>query len=67
MDNNITEPQERKRIIRIRVEADRYLVEEMATRISEFIGGQGFEVVDQSRLVPNLNDRELGRVFILVR
>jgi maleate cis-trans isomerase len=59
--------QEKKRVMRIRVEADRLLVEEMATRISEFIVQQGFEVLDQSRLVTVQNDRELGRVFILVR
>jgi maleate cis-trans isomerase len=59
--------QDKKRVMRIRVEADRLLVEEMATRISEFIVQQGFEVLDQSRLVTVQNDRELGRVFILVR
>jgi maleate cis-trans isomerase len=61
------EPQKCKKVMRIRVEADRLLVEEMATRISEFIVQQGFEVLDQSRLVTVQNDRELGRVFILVR
>jgi maleate cis-trans isomerase len=67
MEEITQEPQKCKKVMRIRVEADRLLVEEMATRISEFIVQQGFEVLDQSRLVTVQNDRELGRVFILVR
>lgn len=67
MAEDTQEPQKCKKVMRIRVEADRLLVEEMATRISEFIVQQGFEVLDQSRLVTVQNDRELGRVFILVR
>jgi maleate cis-trans isomerase len=67
MEEITQETQKCKKVMRIRVEADRLLVEEMATRISEFIVQQGFEVLDQSRLVTVQNDRELGRVFILVR
>jgi uncharacterized protein YabE (DUF348 family) len=56
-----------KKVIRIRVEADRLVVEEMATRLSDFIERQGFEILDQSRLISVQNDAALGRVFILAR
>jgi hypothetical protein len=59
--------QDKKQVIRIRVEADRLLVEEMASRISAFLEGQQFELLEQSRLISVQNDAALGRVFILVR
>lgn len=56
-----------KKIVRIRVEADPVIVEEVASKISERLEGDGYEVLDQSAPYPHRQDPDVARVYLMVR
>jgi len=58
---------DKKKTIRVRVEADPAIVELVATEIGEFMESKGYEVVDQSISYPNRSEPEKARVYLTVR
>ncbi len=58
---------EKKKTVRVRVEADPLIVELVATEIGEYLEGKGYEVVDQSVAYPNRSEPEKARVYLTLR
>lgn len=56
-----------KPVVHVRVSADRVVVEEVATRISEMLVEQGYELIEQTGLRADREDPLSGKVFITVR
>jgi hypothetical protein len=56
-----------KPVVHVRVVADRVVVEEVATRISEMLVRQGYELIEQTGLRADREDPTSGKVFITVR
>lgn len=56
-----------KKLVRIRVEADPVIVEDFASKISEFLETSGYEVIDQSVAYPNRQDPGASRIYVTVR
>ncbi len=56
-----------KKIVRIRVEADPTIVEEVASKIGELLEQNGYEVIDQSASYPHRQDPCMARVYVTVR
>ncbi len=54
-------------VVHVRVVADRVVVEEVATRISEMLTAEGYELIEQTGLRADREDPTSGKVFITVR
>jgi hypothetical protein len=54
-------------VMYIRVLGDERLVEEMATRIGEYLEGEGYELLDQSGAVPSPYKVGEAKVILTVR
>ncbi len=56
-----------RKIVRIRIEADPLLVEYIASKISERLESDGYEILDQSALYPQRQDPDMARVYLIAR
>lgn len=56
-----------KPVVHVRVSADRVVVEEVATLISEMLTERGYELIEQTGLRADREDPTSGKVFITVR
>jgi hypothetical protein len=64
----MSEEKDRERaVVHVRVVADRVVVEEVATLISEMLTVRGYELIEQTGLRADREDPTSGKVFITVR
>lgn len=59
--------EKKRKIVRIRIEADQLIVEDIASKISEFLEGDGYEILDQSALYPHRQEPDMARVYLMAR
>ena len=54
-------------VIHVRVIARKEVVEDVATKIGEFLEREGYELLEQTGLMPSFVNGDEGKVFVTVR
>jgi len=63
----VEEKGKERAVVHVRVTTDRVLVESVATRISEILEAEGYEIIEQTGLRADREDPLNGKVFITAR
>lgn len=61
------EEQQASKVMHIRVQGSHALVEDLATKIGEFLEANGYELIEQSGVYPSRFVATEAKVFITVR
>lgn len=59
--------QQEHKLVHIRVMSDPSVVEDVATKIGQFLMSQGYELIEQSAPRPGHYDPKESRVYMMVR
>lgn len=62
-----TEERRKKPVIHVRVMAPTVLAEDVASKLSDYLEGEGYEVLEQTGPQPTVTDRDISRVYVSVR
>ena len=67
MANNGDECRKTLPVVHVRIIARKELAEDVATKISEYLESEGYELLEQTGLMPSFVNSDEGKVFVTVR